>query len=66
MIHIYADSAWYDGHYGCCRVTAYDYETGEVIRVIECEHKDAEPGELLNKTVEQLSKEMLAEGYKIL
>lgn len=66
IVRVYADSVAHDLRYATCRCIAADAETGEVIRVLEREHIDEEPGELLERTMEQLTAELEAEGYLIL
>lgn len=66
ILRVYADSVAHDLRYATCRCIAADAETGEVIRVLEREHIDEEPGELLERTMEQLTAELEAEGYLIL
>ena len=66
IVRVYADSVAHDLRYATCRCIAADAESGEVIRVIEREHIDEEPGELLERTMEQLTAELTAEGYLVL
>lgn len=66
IVRVYADSVAHDLRYATCRCIAADAESGEVIRVLEREHIDEEPGELLERTMEQLTAELEAEGYTIL
>ena len=66
ILRVYADSVAHDLRYATCRCIACDAESGEVIRVLEREHIDEEPGELLERTMEQLTAELEAEGYTIL
>ena len=66
IVRVYADSVAHDLRYATCRCIAADAESGEVIRVLEREHIDEEPGELLERTMEQLTAELEAEGYLIL
>lgn len=66
MLRVYADSVAHDLRYATCRCIAADAETGEVVRVLEREHINEEPGELLERTMEQLTAELTAEGYEII
>lgn len=66
ILRVYADSVAHDLRYATCRCIAADAESGEVIRVLEREHIDEEPGELLERTIKELTAELTAEGYTIL
>ncbi len=66
ILRVYADSVAHDLRYATCRCIVADAETGEVVRVLEREHINEEPGELLERTMKELTAELEAEGYSIL
>ena len=65
MLYVYADSVAHDLRYATCRCIAADAETGEIVRVLEREHINEDPGELMERTMQELTVELTAEGYTI-
>lgn len=66
IVRVYADSVAHDLRYATCRCIAWDAESGEVVRILEREHINEDPGELLERTMKELTAELTAEGFTIL